>query len=224
MNQLTLILFQSQEYLKQNCGDSDSLGDTDLEPESLLCIDRVTKLRRAATQDEIDSANWFFAEYLECVAGKKGWGKEKYFQSVSKAVDRETNDILVTVSDEAFALLMLENYRDKWILRYEEACIAGGRSNTDKRIDGKYTSSVKGHTEFGGWSRKGIRRFNALCELVEADRISEMAAAAEAGFMNYMRNTEKGMAIVAKTRTGIAPDNEEEEGETGDDSAYMEPF
>jgi hypothetical protein len=130
---------------------------------------------------------------------------------------------LVTVSDEAFALLMLENYRDKWILRYEEACSADGRRNTDKRIDGKYTSSVKGHTEFGGWSRKGIKRFNALCELVEADRISDMAAAVEAGFMNYMRNTEKGMSIVAKTRTGGA-DNEEEEDEAGDDSAYMEPF
>jgi hypothetical protein len=65
--------------------------------------------------------------------------------------------------------------------RYEEACSsAGGGRNTDKSIDGKYTSSVKGHTEFGWWSRKGIKRFNALCELMEADRISEMAAAVEA--------------------------------------------
>jgi hypothetical protein len=58
---------------------------------------------------------------------------------------------------------------------------------------------------------------------VEADRISEMAAAVEAGFMNYMRNTNKGMTIVATTRTGGA-DNEEEDDETGDDSAYMEPL
>jgi hypothetical protein len=71
---------------------------------------------------------------LECVAGTRGWGKEKYFQTVSKAVDRETNDILVTASDEAFALLMLENYRDKWILRYEEACSAGGGRHTDKKV------------------------------------------------------------------------------------------
>jgi hypothetical protein len=207
--QLTLFLVLSQGYLKQNCGDSDSLGDTDLEPESLLCTGRVTRLRRAGTQEEIDSANWFFAEYLECVAGKKGWGKEKYFQTVSKAVDRETNDILVTVSDEAFALLMLENYREKWILRYEEAC--SGRRNTDKRIDGKYTSSVKGHTEFGGWSRKGIKRFNALCDLVEADRSSEMAAAAEAGFMNYMRNTDRGAALIAKRTTGGADNTNEDD-------------
>jgi hypothetical protein len=99
---------------------------------------------------------------LECVAGKKGWGKVKYFQTVSKAVDRKTNDILVTASDEAFALLMLENYRDKWILRYEEACSAGGGRNTDKRIDGKYTSSVKGHTEFGGGVGK-VSRDSMLC-------------------------------------------------------------
>jgi hypothetical protein len=44
-----------------------------------------------------------------------------------------------------------------------------------------------------------------------------------AGFMNYMRNTKKGLTIVAKTRTGGA-DNDKEEDETGDDSAYMEPF
>jgi hypothetical protein len=50
----------------------------------------------------------------------------------------------------------------KCILRYEEACSAGGGRNTDKRIDGKYTSSVKGHAEFGGGVGK-VSRDSMLC-------------------------------------------------------------
>jgi hypothetical protein len=161
------------DYLSTTCGMSITLEHSEAAG-NLLSMDRLTKLRRAETQEEIDAGNWFFGEFLECVAGKRGWGKQKYFQKVSTAVDRETNEALVTVSDEAFALLMLENYREKWLLRYQEACssAAGRRRSTDKnkRIDGKYTSSINGHTEFGGWNKRGIRKFNYYCRLAGGAR------------------------------------------------------
>ena len=215
---------------------SNTLLEHDAEAAAnLLSMDRLTKLRRAETQEEIDAGNWFFGEFLECVAGKRGWGMQKYFQKVSTAVDRETNEALVTVSDEAFALLMLENYREKWLLRYKEACSsAAGRSrNSDKnkRIDGKYTSSINGHTEFGGWNKRGIRKFNFYCRLVEQDRLSDLAATAEAGLLTFIRDTERGKAILAKqTRrsrgSSSAGEPEEEEEEEEDHQlttrAYME--
>ena len=203
--------------------------------ENLLSMDRLTKLRRAETQEEIDAGNWFFGEFLECVAGKRGWGKQKYFQKISTAVDRDTNEALVTVSDEAFALLMLENYREKWLLRYKEACSSAaarrGSMDKNKRIDGKYTSSINGHTEFGGWNKRGIRKFNYYCRLVEQDRLSELAVTAEAGLLTHIRDTERGKDILAKQKrrsrgssSGEPEEEEEEEDHELTTRAYMESW
>jgi hypothetical protein len=67
--------------------------------------------------------------------------------------------------------------------------------------------------------------------LVEQDRLSDLAATAEAGFLTYIRDTERGKAILAKqTRRsrGSSGQPEEEEEEEEDHQlttrAYMESW
>ena len=79
----------------------------------------LSKLRRSETEAERRAFTWFFAEFIECVSGKRAWwGKHKYTQLISEARSHEDGEKLLTVSDEAFGLLLVENYMDKWVKKF----------------------------------------------------------------------------------------------------------
>jgi len=82
-------------------------------------IEILCKLRQSQTMEENEAFRWFAGELLECVVGKIAWGSRKKYRSrISEAKYDNTSDYIVTVSDEAFALLLYENYIGKWITRY----------------------------------------------------------------------------------------------------------
>jgi hypothetical protein len=137
-------------------------------------IGALSLLRRAQSVHEMEAYLWFVGSFLECVSGARAWGKRKYFERVSNAMVGGTDELLVTVSDEAFALLLYENYVTKWMTKYIEE-----RTQTfqeeNKRMNGKFTKSSTGNCEYGGWDEDGVRRFNQLCVLVQNDRRSRKA-------------------------------------------------
>ena len=65
--------------------------------------------------------------------------------------------MLVMVCDEAFALLLYENYIDKWMKKNhtEREILAstgdGNGNKGKKRMRGKFTKGSVGHCEFGDW-------------------------------------------------------------------------
>jgi hypothetical protein len=74
----------------------------------------------------------------------------------------------VTISDEAFALLVLENCEERWKLMRETTATKCKKAN--KYTDGG-TSVKSGKSKtFSGWSNKGLNRFNALFMMVKNDR------------------------------------------------------
>ena len=74
-----------------------------------------------------------------------------------------SSDKLVTISDKAFALLMYENYNDKWTKQGNEQ--AGQSVQSGKKVIwGKFTGTCK----YGGWSHAVMKR--ALNDLVVEDR------------------------------------------------------
>jgi hypothetical protein len=78
-------------------------------------IEELCKLGRAETKREMEAFFWFFGEFLKSVcAGARQWGKQKERQLISNATLIGTREKIVTKSDEAFALLLYENYIDKW--------------------------------------------------------------------------------------------------------------
>jgi len=93
-------------------------------------------------------------EWLECVCGKREWGtRMKYRATISEATSNDTGAFIVTVSDEAFALLLYDAYIDKWIKRYHQDRRGEPRL---KRIVGKYTQTDGASNESGGWSEEGF--------------------------------------------------------------------
>ena len=180
--------------------------------EAFYSIDEFCKLRRATTEREKSAFFWFFDTFLECVCGAIPWRNGKKAMLVSKADDGHRGK-LVTKSDEAFALLLIDNYMEKWIKALEKEgnpstdTVADDTNDNDdndnntgevgtnakqkkkamKRMPGKYTAKKNGHCKYGGWSREGTARFNELYNLVQEDRASPQAEQMESELMAYCR-------------------------------------
>ncbi|KAI2492752.1 hypothetical protein MHU86_21795 [Fragilaria crotonensis] len=172
-----------------------TIAEFETSGEAFFTMDEVSKLRRANTDRERKAFFWFFGTFLECVSGKRHWGGKKYLELVSKAKDKDGGgrNNVVTKSDEAFALLIFENYVDKWILQVQgtvpvNAANAGGKP----RMKGKYTGKSSGHCKYGGWSPEGIVRFNELKKLVEEDRVCPQAETMEKELLEFSRSQQKG--------------------------------
>ena len=116
----------------------------------------------------------FFEQFMPCVT------KKTVFQ---RQVLVATNDsTLCTVSDEAFALLLLENNYDRWvdIYRLQKGEVTPKRGQKRREFESdvptKYTKGgiVYNQTEKKedpkGWSSEGIKRFNELFDSVKQDR------------------------------------------------------
>jgi hypothetical protein len=98
-----------------------------------------------------DAWRWLVLKIMPVVIGRKIWNK--------RAMTRRSFSEVATVSDEAFALLVLENYRGKWISQLQRAA-----DDTIEKQPTKYTAVGK------EWNEAGIRRFTALYHSVKASR------------------------------------------------------
>jgi hypothetical protein len=180
------------EVVRKLLKDKNHLDEVAPAPYS---IETLRKLRQSQTAEEKEAFQWFLGELLECVVGKTIWGKKKYQVRISEAVHANTTEKIVTVSDEAFGLVLYKNYIDKWITKCDHSPSSQGERG--KKILGKYTQSSVGYTEYGGWREEGVLQFNELCSLVEEDRSSRNAREAE----------EQVMLSLQRQRYGEQPQN-----------------
>ena len=169
--------------------------------EDFFTIDELTKLRRANTDRERKAFFWFFGTFLECVCGRRNWGKlVKCTALVSQAKDKDGGpNRVVTKSDEAFALLIFENYVNKWKMQKAVPVDDANANNAgadereatiqkQPRQTGTYTGQKSGHCKYGGWSHDGMVRFNELYKLVVDDRACLQAEAMEKELREFCRS------------------------------------
>jgi hypothetical protein len=105
----------------------------------------------------------FCAQFLRPIVGTTKW-KNNFL--------RKRFRVYVTISDEAFALLTLENNYNRWIDMWK----TGNLKTSD--VEAKWTnagqSQANGQSKrFNGWKQDGYTRYNELYDLVEADREHE---------------------------------------------------
>ena len=128
----------------------DSSGETQMPP-----IESFMKMRKKPKLYGV-----FCKRFLKCVVGDNTWKANHLKRPVEE---------FVTNSDEAFALVTLENNYKRWSEMHKTG------SSKQCVIEAKYTNSGEskkdGKTkEFSGWSEEGIKRFNELHRLVKLDR------------------------------------------------------
>jgi hypothetical protein len=102
--------------------------------------------------DEKGTYSMFCEQVLSHVVGREVWKKRCHTNAIEE---------FVTVSDEAFALFLLENSWDVWI----------ATSAKETEIpETRYSQRGPGIKKYGGWTEEGIERFNKLYDIVEEDR------------------------------------------------------
>jgi hypothetical protein len=211
--------YLSSRVFDDGCGNETLIAD-DL---PIFTLDTICKLRQATTDKEVRAFQWFFGEFLECVSGKRVWSRHKYHTLISEAVNRDTGVQIITVSDEAFGLLLLENYMEKWKRKF--VAKANGVV-LEKKLDGKFTASTKGNFVFGGWSKAGQKQFNFYVNMVKADRSGAGARQMETNFLSHMQHTPIGQKIYDKmqSRMSAAERRGEDSAVESDCDVYIEPL
>ena len=142
----------------------------------------------------------FADTFLSRVVGVAYWRKH-----CAKMTIRD----MATISDEAFALLLLENYWESWstknVEEYKTEVAFDESTNQKKKRKatwGKYTSGAWGSKRFGGWSKDGLQRFNQLYTEVQKDREKSNAVYVEERYRLRCANN------TPRKRKRIVHDNE----------------
>ena len=116
----------------------------------------------------------FFTKFLPCLEKKTVWNRKL-------KTAREDKD-LITISSEAFALLVIENQWKRWLHMFELSSGKVGSVKLDENVMKKpkytrggiwYTESADEDSKIGvqrGWSAEGIQRYNHLLKMVAVDR------------------------------------------------------
>ena len=147
---------------------------------------------------------WYWDVYLPFIAGNKfHWNESKrHYECISesavvgsgdvkpsaakkaKKAGKKTPQVALNVppSTEAFAMVMFENCRTKWMEEYPVKIAHPGKNSRslkrkqgheglayavdgrflnfyDKKFKGIYTQNDSGHAKFGGWKVEGIKKF-----------------------------------------------------------------
>jgi hypothetical protein len=102
---------------------------------------------------------WMAEIIMQDVAGRKNWN----CQVKSKRLMRNC----VTVSDEAFAILLLDNNMEKWREQVEE------REDQENQNGGGTTATTKYTASGRMWSRKGMSRFVEIYNVVSEGRAAD---------------------------------------------------
>lgn len=134
---------------------------------------------------------------LSVIVGKIYWKK---FQT------KRVVTMMATRSDEAFGLLLLENYIEIW------ATVAWAdvrKEEIQEMPKAKYTLQKSGGGEDNGWLDKGIKRYNKLLDEVKTDRMNQGAERGASSFdLDYMAEKRREDAEASRKRKG-RPDDEE---------------
>lgn len=141
-------------------------------------------MRCARTARETAAWQWFMGTFIDCVVGKPKCHQSKYLVPVSAST--------ITISDEAFALLLFENYEEKWQKQCQHDKTKTVLSAKMPRTHGKFTSKTMGQSEFGGWSIVGLNKFNAYCKRIQQQRASAAGKKAEQELLTYLAETPQG--------------------------------
>ena len=108
-----------------------------------------------------NNAYYFFYDcILRCVIGKQEW---KRLIRLNKPISK-----VVSVSDEAFALLVLENSWLRWKYIFDHNI---QDFKDKKKVKARYTKDIReGNASFDGWTVKGLQKYNKLICKVMKDR------------------------------------------------------
>ena len=96
---------------------------------------------------------------------------------ISEVQRADTLSSCFSYTDEAFGLLLLVNYEDRWRSQHEaEQVLPGGTSKKRSQWweDARYTSATEGARRGSSWPQEGLVKFNELSAMMKSQREAAM--------------------------------------------------
>ena len=119
--------------------------------EDFFTFEEFCKLRKATSDRE--KRAFFFNNFLECVSGANAWRNAKKTMLVSEA-RHSNNSKMVTTSDKAFALLLIDNYLEKWKTLASAGTELVDKDNPTESHDGQNMTTKKTKRQAGKYTEK----------------------------------------------------------------------
>jgi len=120
------------------------------------------------SENHKNAFRYFATRILPAVnASLTKFDKRKYKESLSQCF---------SYTDEAFGILLVVNYENRWQSQHEaEVRLPGTKSKERSKEwdDARYTSAFEGARRGVSWTRAGLVKFNELSEMVKAQRGAE---------------------------------------------------
>ena len=132
-----------------------------LNPETLVALVEDDGLEDLRIHDNLDAFEVFVRYVIPPVVRKMLFRTKRTKEKVST---------YVTVFDEAFAMLVLENNAEKWKIFYENELTSKKGKSAKPRYCPTSGVNAKQSTYTGNWTEEGIDRYNELCDLVHEKR------------------------------------------------------
>ena len=132
----------------------------------------ITSADLVAARDNQEIYNLLFNKFIPCVMGKQK------FQQQLRLADETREQEFCTVSDEAYAILVIENLEERWndILEKNDYKVHPNRGKKEREwisdIPPKYTmggikyKNKNINNQGRGWGEEGINRYNELCSTI----------------------------------------------------------
>ena len=146
--------------------------------------------------------------FLHIFPSTYGWVPHK------AKVHMELQSKVFNATDEALALLILENNYDMWTsANHGRQCepqytVRFAREDYMHDTSDRMLRKTKA-PGYGGWSFKGIKRFKELVTLVKIDRKTSQRKEMEKKFLKYMKSQGEDNAVKRK-KTGVVISQDEE--------------
>jgi len=113
-----------------------------------------TNVRVCDVGENFDPFWLFFDRLIASVAGKKVWtNRDKVGETI-------TNGNKITIVDEAFTVLAIQNYWPKWF------------SRNGIKEPATWTDSRQGNSQYMGWHEDAYTRFDLICRRIQQQRIT----------------------------------------------------
>jgi hypothetical protein len=129
----------------------------------------------------------FFDRLIANVAGKKIWtNRDKVGEPITKGNK-------ITIVDEAFTILAIENYWPKWF------------SNQGVKAPAQWTDSCQGNSQYMGWHEDAYKRFDLICRRIQHQRSSIQSKHLELHFQQKAMEEYATMRGGARARTREEP-------------------
>ena len=133
--------------------------------------------RDIVTEDDFLCFELYWEEILPRAVGDKVWSDYvKYYTTISEGMRSDRPHLpCVTVDDEAFAVICIQNQCSRWIKEAESQMenLGDANANKAKSTEGIFTSSKKGQNKFGGWSEEGLSQFKQYKEFNRDARLAQ---------------------------------------------------